>query len=140
MEADIELATFTSLLALDEFEVVDSTWDRQLKLRRLTLVPKTVVALCPHCHWPAWAFECPMTCGETFSSNGGTRKMPPQLLHLPLLPAAASGTWSDFRHFGQPTMIDMRNRPSLWTTLRISQGCPSQSSLLCAIARILPPA
>jgi transposase len=50
MDMDVELATLTSLLALDEFEVVESTWDRREKLRRFTLVPKTTVGLCPHCH------------------------------------------------------------------------------------------
>jgi len=50
MNADIELATLTSLLDLDEFEVVESTWDRRGKVRRLTLVPKATVGLCPHCH------------------------------------------------------------------------------------------
>jgi transposase len=50
MELDVGLATLTSLLALDEFEVVGSAWDRQLKIRRLTLVPRTAVAICPHCH------------------------------------------------------------------------------------------
>jgi transposase len=49
MDADIELATLTSLLDLDEFEVVESTWQRREKMRRLTLVPKTAVGLCPHC-------------------------------------------------------------------------------------------
>ena len=49
MDADIELATLTSLLDLDEFEVVESTWDRREKLRRFTLVPKMAVGLCPHC-------------------------------------------------------------------------------------------
>jgi transposase len=51
MDADIELATSTSLLNLDEFEVVESTWDRRAKLRRFILVPKTAVGLCPHCHF-----------------------------------------------------------------------------------------
>ena len=50
MEADIELATLTSLLDLDEFEVVESTHGRREKLRRFTLVPRTTVGLCPHCH------------------------------------------------------------------------------------------
>jgi transposase len=53
MEADAELATLTSLLDLDGFEVVESTWDRRGKLRRLTLVPETAVGLCPHCHHPS---------------------------------------------------------------------------------------
>jgi transposase len=50
MEADVELATLTSLLDLDEFEVVESTWNRAERLRRLTLVPKAAIGLCPHCH------------------------------------------------------------------------------------------
>ena len=49
MDADIELATLTSLLELDEFEVVEATRDRRNKLRRFTLVPKVSVGLCPHC-------------------------------------------------------------------------------------------
>ena len=49
MDADIELATFTLLLGLDEFEVVESTQDRRNKVRRFTLVPKVAVGLCPHC-------------------------------------------------------------------------------------------
>ena len=50
MDADVELATLTSLLDLDEFEVVESAWDRREKVRRLTLVPKAILGLCPHCH------------------------------------------------------------------------------------------
>lgn len=50
MEADIELATLTSLLNLEPFEVVHATWDRREKLRQLTVVPTTAVGLCPHCH------------------------------------------------------------------------------------------
>ncbi len=50
MDADIELATLTSLLDLDELEVVESAQDRREKMRRFTLVPKTAVGLCPHCH------------------------------------------------------------------------------------------
>jgi transposase len=49
MDGDVELATLTSLLDLDEFEVVESGLDRREKIRRLTLAPKTVVGLCPHC-------------------------------------------------------------------------------------------
>jgi transposase len=49
MDADIELSTLTSLLDLDEFEVVESSRDRQEKVRRLTLAPKAIVGLCPHC-------------------------------------------------------------------------------------------
>jgi transposase len=50
MDADIELAMLTSLLDLDEFEVAESSWDRREKIRRLTVVPKAIVGLCPHCH------------------------------------------------------------------------------------------
>jgi transposase len=53
MEADHELAFLTSLLDLDEFEVVESRWNRHEKLRQMTLVPKTEVGLCPHCHHPS---------------------------------------------------------------------------------------
>jgi transposase len=49
MDANVELATLTSLLDLDEFEVVESTWGRRQRLRRFTLVPRTAVGLCPHC-------------------------------------------------------------------------------------------
>jgi transposase len=49
MDADIELVAFSSLLDLDEFEVVEVWQDRGKKLRRLALVPKLIVGLCPHC-------------------------------------------------------------------------------------------
>jgi transposase len=49
MNADIELATQTSLLGLDEFEVAESTLDRRNGIRRFNLVPKVCVGLCPHC-------------------------------------------------------------------------------------------
>lgn len=39
MDTDVELATLTSLLDLDELEVVESSRDRREKVRRLTLVP-----------------------------------------------------------------------------------------------------
>jgi transposase len=49
--ADVqELATLTLLLGLEDFEVVEATWDRREKLRRFELVPRTAVGLCPHCH------------------------------------------------------------------------------------------
>jgi transposase len=50
MDADIELATLTSLLDLPEFEVMESAFDRRAKIRRLALVPKMIAGLCPHCH------------------------------------------------------------------------------------------
>jgi transposase len=49
MDADVELAMLTSLLDLEGLEVVESTRDRDNKLRRFTLVPKAVMGLCPHC-------------------------------------------------------------------------------------------
>lgn len=49
MDADIELATLTSLLDLDEFEVVESNDDRLARLRRLTLAPAARAGLCPGC-------------------------------------------------------------------------------------------
>lgn len=49
METDIELATLTSLLDLDEFEVVEASRDRRNKLQRFTLAPKVIVGLCTHC-------------------------------------------------------------------------------------------
>jgi transposase len=49
MDADIELATLTSLVGLDEFEVVESHWDRRTRFRQFVLVPAVVVGLCPHC-------------------------------------------------------------------------------------------
>jgi transposase len=50
MDADVKLATLTSLLDLDEFEVVESGLDRPGKVRRFTVVPRVAVGLCPHCH------------------------------------------------------------------------------------------
>lgn len=49
MDADVELATLTSLLDLQEFEVVEAALDRRNKLRRFTLAPRMMVGLCPHC-------------------------------------------------------------------------------------------
>jgi transposase len=45
-----ELATLARLLGLEDFEVVDATWDQREKLRRFVLVPRTAVGLCPDCH------------------------------------------------------------------------------------------
>lgn len=50
MDREAELVLLTSVLDLDEFEVVEATRDRVRKLRRFTLVPKVTVRLCPHCH------------------------------------------------------------------------------------------
>jgi transposase len=93
MEADYELACLTSLLGLDEFEVVESRWDRPNKFRQMTLVPKIDIGLCPNCHHCSdrrhvchdrvitdlpmgdqrmelvvrlWQFEC-STCGQFFT-------------------------------------------------------------------------
>src|ERR1700691_5760899 len=44
-----ELAVVSSLLDLDEFEVVASAQDRSNRLRPFTIVPKIAVGLCPHC-------------------------------------------------------------------------------------------
>ena len=52
MDAETELAILTSVLDLDEFEVVEATRDRDGKLRRFTLVPKVIAGLCPHCRGP----------------------------------------------------------------------------------------
>jgi transposase len=49
MDADVELAMLTSLLDLEGLEVVESTRDRDNKLRRFTLAPKLAMGLCPHC-------------------------------------------------------------------------------------------
>lgn len=49
MDGQVELATLTSLLDLDEFEVVESSLDRPARLRRLTLVPVAGAGLCPCC-------------------------------------------------------------------------------------------
>lgn len=49
MDADTELATLTSLLDLDEFEVVEATRDRKKKLQQFTLAPKITAGICPHC-------------------------------------------------------------------------------------------
>ncbi len=45
----IELRTFTDLLDLNEFEVVDAVSVRDKKVRRLTVTPTTAAAVCPHC-------------------------------------------------------------------------------------------
>jgi transposase len=49
IDGSAELAVLSSLLDLDEFEVVESTKDRGKRLGRFTLVPKISVGLCPHC-------------------------------------------------------------------------------------------
>lgn len=53
MEAAIagpaELAGMSSLLSLDEFEIVECTRDLAERLCVFTIVPTTAVGLCPHC-------------------------------------------------------------------------------------------
>jgi transposase len=49
MDPPHELDVMTSLLELEEFEVIEAVRDRGRKLRRLTLVPKATAGLCPHC-------------------------------------------------------------------------------------------
>lgn len=49
MDASLECATLTSLLGLDEFEVVESQRNAGAKLLRLVLVPRSLLAVCPHC-------------------------------------------------------------------------------------------
>lgn len=49
MNTSAELAVMSSLLDLDEFEVVESTRDRAKRLGTFTLVPKITLGLCPHC-------------------------------------------------------------------------------------------
>jgi hypothetical protein len=50
MDMSAELAVMSSLLDLDEFEVVASAQDRSKRLRTFTIVPKIAVGLCRHCH------------------------------------------------------------------------------------------
>lgn len=45
----VDLGTLGELLDLDGFEVVDAASDRAGKLRRLTVTPKQIAGLCPHC-------------------------------------------------------------------------------------------
>lgn len=50
MDATAEqLDALSSLLDLEELEVVHAVQDRQRKLRQLTVTPPAVVAMCPHC-------------------------------------------------------------------------------------------
>ena len=44
-----ELALMSSLLDLDEFEVVEGVQDRGRRLRSFTLVPRSAAGVCPHC-------------------------------------------------------------------------------------------
>lgn len=43
------MEAISSLLELEEFEVVEAVRDRGRNLRRLTLVPKAMAGICPHC-------------------------------------------------------------------------------------------
>jgi hypothetical protein len=45
-----ELATITTLLDLEGYEVVEMTLDRSRKTRRLVVVPTDLAGLCPHCN------------------------------------------------------------------------------------------
>jgi hypothetical protein len=49
MPSEEELGTMTSLLDLEEFDVVEAERDRARKLRRFTLVPHATAGVCPHC-------------------------------------------------------------------------------------------
>ena len=48
-ELEMELAVMSSLLDLEEFELVHWGQDRAKRLRTFTVVPKLRVGLCPHC-------------------------------------------------------------------------------------------
>jgi len=49
MDEKINWALYTQLLGLQDFEVVDVLEDCKRKERRLVLVPRVAVGLCPHC-------------------------------------------------------------------------------------------
>lgn len=49
MDGKIDWALYTQLLDLCDFEVVDVLGDPKRKERRLTVVPRVVVGICPHC-------------------------------------------------------------------------------------------
>jgi transposase len=49
MDGKMDWALYTQLLGLCDFEVVDVLEDRSGKERRLTLVPRVIVGICPHC-------------------------------------------------------------------------------------------
>jgi transposase len=49
MDTAPELAEITLLLDLQELEMVEVAEDRGQKLRRLTVIPKAIAGLCPHC-------------------------------------------------------------------------------------------
>ena len=52
MDGAADLDVYTSLLGLEEFEVVEVSADAKQKVRRLTIVPRMGVGLCPHCGSP----------------------------------------------------------------------------------------
>jgi transposase len=49
-ETTEQLEALSSLLDLEELQVVHVTQDRSRRLRELTVTPRQPVALCPHCH------------------------------------------------------------------------------------------
>lgn len=49
MDTQVDRATLTSLLGLDELEVVAAPLDVEDGVRRVTLVPKAGCGSCPHC-------------------------------------------------------------------------------------------
>jgi len=49
MDGQFDLAVLTGLLDLQDFEVVEALEDRQRQERRLVLVPRVSVGMCPHC-------------------------------------------------------------------------------------------
>jgi len=50
MDGKIDWALYTEFLALQDFEVVDVLEDPKQKERRLVLVPRVLLGICPHCH------------------------------------------------------------------------------------------
>jgi len=49
MDGKIDWVLYTQLLGLQDFEVVDVLDEPQRKRRRLVLLPRMIVGLCPHC-------------------------------------------------------------------------------------------
>jgi transposase len=45
-----QLEALSSLLDLEELEVLDASQDRPGKVRRFVVVPRVAAGLCPHCH------------------------------------------------------------------------------------------
>ena len=50
MDVKIDWALYTQMLGLADFEVVDVLEDPKQKERRLVLVPRVLLGICPHCH------------------------------------------------------------------------------------------